>query len=126
MFVFVTDVQKEAGLILAARFCLFTQNIKEAQRISEKLLGAKQSSGASTAFEMEAICIQQWCTIAEIELLGNMDSSSRQQLFEINDLYNSNRNTEQLEPDSLMVWAKSRYLLEKFNDVFNIYNQVNS
>eukprot|EP01032_Pedospumella_encystans_P011598 gene11598-13474_t len=105
------DVTKEAGLILAARFCLYTQNYKEAFRISNKILDAKQSAGGSTTFELEATTIVQWCTIAEIEMLGSIDQSSRQQLQAINDLYSNNRNNEQFDPDSLMVWAKSRHIL---------------
>lgn len=117
-------MQKEAGLILAARFCLYTQNYKEAFRISNKILDAKQSSGGSTAFELEATTIVQWCTIAEIEMLGSIDQSSRHQLSAINDLYSNNRNNEQFDPDSLMVWAKSRHILSRMSEVLNILNQV--
>jgi len=121
---FPSPSQKEAGLILAARFCLYTQNYKEAFRISNKILDAKQSSGGSTAFELEATTIVQWCTIAEIEMLGSIDQSSRQQLQAINDLYSNNRNNEQFDPDSLMVWAKSRHILSRMSEVLNILNQV--
>jgi hypothetical protein len=109
---------------LAARFCLYTQNIKEANRISNKVLASKQGSGASTAFEMEATTIVQWCALEEIEMLGSMDHSSRQQLTAINDLYFNNRNNEQFEPDCFMVWAKSRHIINRTTEVYNIYNQV--
>ena len=118
--------QKEAGSILAARFCLFTQNIKEAFRISQKVLNAKQGTGASTAFELEATTIVQWCTVAEVEMLGSIDSSSRQQLLAINDMYSNNRSNDQFDPDALMVWAKSRHLLNRTTDVLKIINQVRS
>jgi hypothetical protein len=100
--------------------------MKEAFRISQKVLGSKQSSGASTAFEMEATTIVQWCTIAEIEMLGEIDHTSRQQLTAINDLYLNNPNNEQFEPDSFMVWARSRHLLGRSTEVYNIINQVNN
>lgn len=116
--------QKEAGLILAARFCLYTENYKEAFRISNKILESKQGTGASTAFEMEATTIVQWCNIAEIEQYGGIDQSARQQLSGINDLYQNNRNNEQFDADSLMVWAKSRHVLSRTNEVLNILNQV--
>jgi hypothetical protein len=110
--------------VLAARFCLFTQNIKEAYRISQKVLASKQASGASTAFEMEATTVVQWCTLAEIEMLGGMDQSSKQQLQAINDAYSNNRNNEQFDPDAFMVWAKSRHMLGRTVEVYNIINQV--
>lgn len=117
-------LQKEAGLILAARFCLYSNNIKEAFRICQKVLASKQSNSPSTAFEMEATTIVQWCTIAEIEMLGGIDQSSRQQLQAINDMYINNRNNEQFDPDTFMVWAKSRHLFGRSVDVLNILNQV--
>lgn len=117
-------LQKEAGLILAARFCLYSNNIKEAFRISQKVLATKQANSPSTAFEMEATTIVQWCTIAEIEMLGGIDQSSRQQLQAINDMYSNNRNNEQFDPDTFMLWAKSRHLFGRNVDVLNILNQV--
>lgn len=84
----------------------------------------------STAFEMEAMTIQQWCCISEIEMLGTIDSSSRKQLLSIDEMYvNHNRNnggdaSNQLDAESLMAWAKSRQLLNKQGDVLNILNQV--
>ena len=57
-------------------------------------------------------------------MLGSIDQSSRQQLQAINDLYSNNRNNEQFDPDSLMVWAKSRHILSRMSEVLNILNQV--
>ena len=57
-------------------------------------------------------------------MLGSIDQSSRQQLAAINELYSNNRNNEQFDPDSLMVWAKSRHLLSRTNEVLNVLNQV--
>eukprot|EP00600_Ochromonadales_sp_CCMP1393_P000361 CAMPEP_0174983574 /NCGR_PEP_ID=MMETSP0004_2-20121128/17217_1 /TAXON_ID=420556 /ORGANISM="Ochromonas sp., Strain CCMP1393" /LENGTH=551 /DNA_ID=CAMNT_0016235837 /DNA_START=1 /DNA_END=1653 /DNA_ORIENTATION=- len=118
------DVAKEAGLILAARFCLFTENIKEAFRISQKIIDSKQTNGPSTAFEMEATAIIQWCTISEVEMLGSVDSSSRQQIRDIDDMYSNNRNNEQFDVDSLMVWARSRLLIHRTGEALNILNQI--
>jgi hypothetical protein len=74
---------------------------------------------------MEATAIIQWCAIAEIEMLGgSIDQSARQQLQAINDMYLNNRNNDQFDPDSLMVWARSRHLLGRLPDTFNILNQV--
>ncbi|KAJ1438327.1 hypothetical protein B484DRAFT_392369, partial [Ochromonadaceae sp. CCMP2298] len=116
------DVSKEAGLILAARFCLFTDNVKEAFRISNKILDGKQRDGALNNFELEATAIIQWCTVAEIEVLGSVDSASRQQLRNIDDMYS--RSNEQFDVDNLMVWARSRLLLDRAGETLNILNQV--
>jgi hypothetical protein len=73
---------------------------------------------------MEATTVVQWCTLAEIEMLGGMDQSSKQQLQAINDAYSNNRNNEQFDPDAFMVWAKSRHMLGRTVEVYNIINQV--
>ena len=75
---------------------------------------------------MEATTIVQWCTLAEIEMLGGIDNSSRQQLQAINDMYLNNRNNEQFDPDAFMVWAKSRHMLGRTTEVLNIINTVSS
>ena len=46
------DVTKEAGLVLAARFALFTQDYSTAQRLAQKLQQACRGA-PSTAFELE-------------------------------------------------------------------------
>jgi len=46
------DVTKEAGLVLAARFALFTQDYPSAQRLAQKLLQNCRGAPA-TAFEIE-------------------------------------------------------------------------
>ena len=111
---------------MAARFCLFTNNFKDASRISEKIIVGKQINSSSTPFEIEATTIIQWCTTSEIEMMdsSDFDSSTRKQLQTIDDFYNNNKNSEQLEVDSLLVWAKTKLLMNKTNDVINVLNQV--
>ena len=84
----------------------------------------KQGTGASTAFELEATTVSQWCTLVEIEQYGGLDHSSQQQLRDINDQYSNNRNNEQFDPDTLMLWAQSRHILGRDSEFLNIINQV--
>lgn len=118
--------------MLAARFFLFTSRITDAQSICEKLLSSRSSKdvGTSTTFELEAMTILHWCTLAEIELLGSMDSSSERQLLEIYESYRDRQSRNAIssdlyDADLLMVWAHSRLILNRRNDVMNIFNQVN-
>ena len=113
---------------MAARFCLFTNNYKDASRISEKLVGSKQMNSTSSPFEIEAATIIQWCTTAEAEMMaGDFDSSTRKQLQAIDDFYTNNKNADSpivFEVDSLLSWAKVKSIIYRTPDVINVLNQV--
>ncbi len=119
--------------MLAARFCLFTDNLSEASRLADKLLHGRPIGPQSSVFELEAHTVLQWCTVAEAELLssdlsgGDHDSSFRRQLQTIDDSFSSsssNRSNEQLEMDSLLLWARTKLLLGRTVEAVNVYNQV--
>lgn len=74
----------------------------------------------------------QWCTVAEAELIssdlsGGDHDSFRRQLQTIDDSFSSsssNRSNEQLEMDSLLLWARTKLLLGRTVEAVNVYNQV--
>lgn len=116
---------------MAARFCLFTDNLSEASRLADKLLHGKPIGPQSSVFELEAHTVLQWCAVAEAELIssdgGDHDSSFRRQLQAIDDSFSSsssNRSNEQLEMDSLLLWARTKLLLGRTVEAVNVYNQV--
>lgn len=128
--------------MLAARFCLFTDNLSEASRLADKLLHGKPIGPQSSVFEVEAHTVLQWCAVAEAELTSSphlqegghqgdrgLDSSARKQLQAIDDSFSSSsssssRSTEQLEMDSLLLWARTKLLLGRTVEAVNVYNQV--
>jgi hypothetical protein len=65
--------QKEAGLVLAARFALFTNDLPLASKMVQRLLSG--SSGSGSAFEVEAIAVDMWIKVAEaldeLKVLGS-------------------------------------------------------
>jgi len=113
---------------MAARFCLFTDNLSEASRLAEKLLNGKSVGPQSSVFEVEAHTVLQWCAMAEADLMQDgdtgLDSSTRKQLQAIDDSFNSTRSNEQLEMDCLLLWARTKILLGRTVEAVNVYNQV--
>ncbi len=104
--------------MLAARFALFTQDTYDARRLAEKLLQNNKSGGndgnALTSFEVEAIAIQQWCLLADIEESGEaLQADQKKKLQAIDGMYRGRTGSEVYEVDSLMVWAQSRLILNQ-------------
>ena len=58
------DVTKEAGLLVAARFCLFVGDLSECRRLVKKLL---RGAEPSTPAELDAATVELWCGLAEAE-----------------------------------------------------------
>jgi hypothetical protein len=115
-------------MILAARFALFTGDLKEASRISQKILSnANRSSSASSAFEVEAFSIQQWSFVYEVEKNGLVSSENKKKLQAIDAMIKSKSGADQYDLDTLMLWAKSRQVLNSSGataEILNILNQV--
>eukprot|EP01031_Cornospumella_fuschlensis_P039500 gene39500-48091_t len=86
-------VTKEAGLILAARFHLFTGNYYEARQIARRIISesSRNSSGnTSTVFEMEAYLIENWSTVEEVAASWTSSSDQKKQLCNIENTYQAN------------------------------------
>ena len=60
-------------MVLAARFALFTGDLETASRLAQRLLTG--SSGSGSAFETEALAVEQWVRVGEaqrdLQLLGS-------------------------------------------------------
>jgi hypothetical protein len=118
-------------MILAARFALYTNDFEEAARISQKLQnssGRNSQSSATSVFEIEAFCIDNWCFLNELESSqSNYLSSEQKRRIQSIDAHCKSKNGEQSDIDTLMLWAKSRQILNgssAYAEVLNILNQV--
>jgi len=130
------DVTKEAGLILAARFHLFTGDLEEAQRLAQKVLSMNSAAGTSgvhSVYELEAVTVEQWCYALQYERSG---SASRNQMNDLRKKVSSaegvlrrcfssgSGESNAMDIDALMMMAKAKQLLGMYGEVFNILNQV--
>ena len=122
--------QKEAGMILAARFSIFTGDYPSASRIAQKLLESCNSDGPSTPFELEALCIDHWVTVidaqstfCEAQSTGSraVESEIRKKLLQIDNSYNAR---SEPEIDSLMMRVRGKQAVKQNGDALNILNQV--
>ena len=118
--------QKEAGLVLASRFYLFTGNYNEARRVAKRMAGAGVTGNAMSVFELEAYLVEQWSIVEEIALTWADSSDQRKALNAIDNTFKNNRGGDLQDADALMLWAKSRHLMGNLNDVLNVLNQVSS
>jgi hypothetical protein len=141
--------QKEAGFVLAARFALFTGDYRLASTLAEKLRdprgGNRSGTSAvnqipSTAFEVEGFVIDKWCEVMDIESTLNsyeesLSADLRKRLQAIDsllaDMASSAAGQEVMEPDSLMLWCRTKQLLgldsstkQSTTYVVNVLNQV--
>lgn len=129
--------QKEAGMILAARFLQFSGDISGASRICQRMLGSSRSSGPAnptTAFEVEAMCIDNWCMLAEIDTASRVNggqielsSEQRKQLQNIDSMARGRGNSATdytNEIDFLMLWVKTKQILNNPMEALNALNQV--
>eukprot|EP01038_Epipyxis_sp_PR26KG_P004303 gene4303-6099_t len=131
------DVTKEAGMILAARFNLYTKKYDEATRIAQKLNHSTQNQQSkfggddapSSAFELEAFCIEHWCIVDRIQNSSAIDLSSEERMKLQNiDRTFQGKNASQFDLEMLMLWASSRTIISQQAtaafDVINILNQI--
>ncbi len=134
------DVTKEAGLVLAARFSLFTGDLDTAGNIAQRLLQACRGN-PSTPFELEAQTIDCWAAVQEAQSQiqeayqsnGGRDNilpierilstTIYRKLQAIDDLVRGRG--DQFDVDMLMLHATSTTLLgAKEDDILSIYNQM--
>jgi len=126
------DVMKEPGMVLAARFAFHVNNLSLASKLCEKILGRRdrisdqydtgnrQISDRSSAFEIEAISIEQWIALEKFQ--RDNDSQSRSDLQSLESMLRGR--AEQVDIDLLMVWACSKILFGQNVDTLNILNQI--
>eukprot|EP01035_Chromulina_nebulosa_P033766 gene33766-45218_t len=124
------DVTKEAGLILAARFNLFTGELEEALRLTQKVLsmsGGAGTSGVHSVYELEAVAVEQWVYALQFEQNGT-SAALRKKVMGAESLlkrcYSSGGNDATMDIDAMMVMAKCKQLLGLYPDLLNVLNQV--
>ena len=133
------EVAKEAGLVLAARFSLFTGDLDTASAIAQRLLQSCRGN-PSTPFELEAQTIDCWTAVQEAQTQVAEASRTQQghervpferllsttvfrKLQAVDDLLRGR--AEQFDVDMLMLHATSRSLLGAGQDeILGIYNQM--
>jgi tetratricopeptide (TPR) repeat protein len=115
--------QKDIGLILAARFSLYSGDFDNAHRISKKLL-YNAGDNPSTPSEMEALSIDYWATILEVR--GENDSNYYNEVSRLEriDRHMQDRGRDCTEVDILMAWAACRVMLGRKADAINVLNKV--
>ena len=119
----ICHVQKEVGLILAARFSLYSGDYDNARRICKKLL-QNAGNNPSTPSEMEALAIEYWTTILEVRQESESSYYNEVSRLERIDRHMQDRARDCVEIDILMAWAACRVMLERKADAINVLNKV--
>ncbi len=132
------EVAKEAGLVLSARFSLFTGDLDTASAIAQRILQNCRGN-PSTPFELEAQAIDCWTAVqdaqTQIEEAGRtlhpkevtidrlLSTTVYRKLQAIDDLIRGRG--DQFDVDMLMLHATSRTLLGAGQEeILAIYNQM--
>jgi hypothetical protein len=119
------DVAKEVGLVLAARFYLYTGNYSEGRRVAKKITDLNLGSTTTTVYDVEAYLIEQWCHIEEMTLDWNPSSSDQRRILSaIDNTFRNNKSPDFSDPDALLLWTKAKFLLGNVNECYAILNQV--
>jgi hypothetical protein len=115
--------QKDVGLILAARFSLYTGDYDNAHRLSKKLL-SNAGDNPSTPSEMDALAVSYWATIFEIRAENESNYYNEVSRLERIDRHMQDRGRDYTEVDILMAWAACRVMLGRKADAINVLNKV--
>ena len=123
-------MQKEAGMVLAARFALFTGDHSLASRIAQRLLEGCRDDGPSTPFELEAQCVDHWvsvlsaqATFCEAQATGSRTNESEIKR-KMQSIDNSSSSGNDQDVDSLMMRVKAKQATKQNGDALNVLNQV--
>ena len=132
------DVTKDAGMILAARFALFTNDLRNATRICSKVLSRLNKNNrnnnnniinaadipdlnAQTPAEVEACVIMLWVVLAEGSA-GMTISEFRRALQPIESFIN-NIGSNIIEADAFMLLSQAKIRLGQMTEAQNVFNQ---
>jgi hypothetical protein len=110
--------QKEAGMVLAARFSLFTGDYQNAIRVAKKV--CSKTTQPSTPYELDAVAVEYWANLAMMDASGDVDWKYVQGIDQF--VRNLGDNAD---VDLYMLFARSKFLLRKKKDSLNVLNKVN-
>lgn len=115
--IFSVCLQKDAGFVLAARFCLYSGDYQTAIRLSQRLM--PRSGNPSTPHEIDGVAVEQWANMAMMEASGDIDWKYIQNIDQV-----VRGLGDVADVDLLMLQARSRYVLRKKKDTMNVFNKV--
>lgn len=118
------SLQKEAGIVLAARFQCLVGNYYEGKRLARKVLDAGRGvdSGTASVFEAEAAVIEQWCALEEGVLSATSASDLRRTVSAVID--SRGRIGADQDPDGLLLLARAKLVLDLDYEALAFLNLV--
>ncbi len=131
-------LQKDAGMVLAARLALYSNDFEAARQYCKELVQRGFDFNRDTpesANEWEAYTVNLWCAIGEVEaefksplnVNGELSIPSDTRAFFSDCLDNTLRGTrlEQLDADFLLATVRAKRILGLEKEAMNTLNQVN-
>lgn len=110
--------QKDSGLILAARFCLLTEDYEKAYRLSESIASSIKEYKHATSIEQEAVCVFHWASFhLHVDAIKRQKQIQKLHLL-IDDCFNV------VEPDLITCFAHCYLSIGKFDEAVGILNKV--
>lgn len=118
----VLFLQKDTGLVMAARFSLHSGDFENASRLCKKVL-SRGSSVPTTPTELEAYGIN---FLAGITRCGTFSSDASELKSHLQGMDGIMKNQPEAagDLDLLMLWARSRQMLGKQTEALNVLNKV--
>ncbi len=129
-------LQKDAGMVLAARLSLYTNDLESARQYCKELAQRFDFTRdvPESAMEWEAYTVYLWCAIAEVEAEfksplntnGELSLSSESRALFSDSLDTTLRGSrlEQLDADFLLAAVRAKRILGLEKEAMNTLNQV--